>query len=432
VTPPDISRRELLAAAGIVAGAAALPPLAAHQSASATATATTAALPPPAASGIDHIVVVMMENRSFDHYWGWLPGADGKQAGLTFVDRYGAKHSTHRLTADYQGCAHPDPDHSYEGGRIQYDNGRCDGWLKAGSNDEFAIGYYGQSDLSFYGGAAPYWTTCDRYFSAIMAETYPNRFYQHAAQTDRLHNSTTTSTLPTIWDRLADAGLTGTYYFNDAPFTALWGQKYARISKPYADFLAACASGTLPAVSFVDPKFLDEGSGTSADDHPHGDIRAGQYFLNQVYEAVTTSPQWETTMLVVNYDEWGGFFDHVPPTTAPDAVPECGLRGFRVPCLVVSPRARRQHVAHDVYDHTSVLKAIEWRWNLQPLSPRDAAARNLAEVLDFTSPPNLSAPRWNVPAYTSLPCPPDAVGAVPDYTDFLALRNLALASGWSL
>jgi hypothetical protein len=89
-------------------------------------------------------------------------------------------------------------------------------------------------------------------------------------------------------------------------------------------------------------------------------------------------------MLVINYDEWGGFFDHVPPSVAPDARPEWGLRGFRVPCLVISPRARRGHVAHDVYDHTSILKAIEWRWNLPPLTPRDEAARNIAEVLDFT------------------------------------------------
>ena len=123
-----------------------------------------------------------------------------------------------------------------------------------------------------------------------MAETYPNRFYQHAAQTDRIHNSTATCTLPTIWDRLAAAGLRGRYYYVDAPFTALWGGKYLPISHPYTSFLADCASGDLPELSFVDPKFLDEGTGTSADDHPHADIRAGQSFLNQVYEAVTSSP----------------------------------------------------------------------------------------------------------------------------------------------
>ena len=385
-------------------------------------------LPAPQNSGIDHIIVVMMENRSFDHYMGWLPGADGRQDGLVFYDRYGVAHDTHHLQADYQGCTFNDPDHSFEGGRIEYDNGMCDGWLRAGLNDDFCIGYYLPEDLAFYGQAAPYWTVCDRYFSAIMAETYPNRFYQHAAQTDRIHNSTTISTLPTIWDRLAAAGLKGKYYFYDTPFTALWGTKYLPISRPFTEFLSDCADGTLPQVSFVDPKFLDEGTGTSADDHPHADIRAGQAFLDQVYQAVTSGPAWSRTMLVINYDEWGGFFDHVPPQTAPDANPDWGLRGFRVPCLVISPLARRGYVAHDVYDHTSVLKAIEWRWGLPPLTPRDTAARNLAEVLDFAAPPNLEAPRWLVPPAVGLPC-----GLTdPDYEQWHALRDLALSLGWSL
>jgi phospholipase C len=307
----------------------------------------------------------MMENRSFDHYLGWLPGAAGKQAGLSYTDRFGARQSTHHLR-DTQGCGHPDPDHSFEGGRIEYNQGACDGWLRAGENDAFSIGYYLPEDLAFYRGAAPYWTVCDHYFSAIMAETYPNRFYQHAAQTDRIHNSTTVSTLPTIWDRLTAAGLSGRYYYYDTPFTAMWGNKYLPISRPFGEFLTDCATGSLPQLSFVDPKFLDEGSGTSADDHPHADIRAGQYFLSQVYHAVTSSPAWARTLLVINYDEWVGFFDHVAPSVAPDADPECRLRGFRVPCLVISPRARRSHVAHNVDDHTSILKAVEWRWGFGP------------------------------------------------------------------
>lgn len=386
------------------------------------------ALPAPEASGIDHIVVVMMENRSFDHYLGWLPGAEGKQEGLVYRDRFNVAHRTYHLQTT-QGCGHPDPDHSFEGGRVEYNDGACDGWLRAGENDEFAIGYYTQQDLAFYGQAAPSWTVCDHYFSAIMAETYPNRFYQHAAQTDRIHNSTTISTLPTIWDRLAAAGLRGRYYYYDVPFTALWGTKYTSISAPYGDFLADCAAGNLPELAFVDPKFLDEDSGTSADDHPHADIRAGQSFLNQVYDAVTSSPAWGRTLLVINYDEWGGFFDHVPPAVAPDANPAWGLRGFRTPCVVISPRARRGYVAGDVYDHTSVLKAVEWRWNLAPLTARDSAARNIAEVLDFVNPPNLSAPRWEVPQVVGAPC---AAGSSADYEQWYALRDLAVSSGWRL
>jgi phospholipase C len=420
VTPPDLSRRQLLTGAAGVAGALAL-------GAQGDATAATR-LPAPGASGIDHIVVLMMENRSFDHYLGWLPGADGKQAGLSYVDRDGLTRSTHHLT-DYQGCAHPDPDHSYEGGRVQYNGGRCDGWLRSGENDEFAIGYYSRQDLGFYGHAAPYWTTFDRYFSATLAETYPNRFYQHSAQTDRIHNSTDVATMPTIWDRLAGKNVPHAYYYVDVPFLALYGTRYLDIARTWAQFKLDAAAGTLPAVSFLDPKFLDEGTGSSADDHPHADIRAGQSFLNDVYEAVTGGPGWARTALVVNYDEWGGFFDHVPPTTAPDATPEAGtgMRGFRTPALMVSPRARRGHVAHGVYDHTSVLKMIEWRWGLDPLTPRDAAARNLAEVLDFASAPDLSAPRWDVPPAVSAPCGPEGTA---DYTDWRDLKALAETHGW--
>jgi len=424
-----LSRRQFLTASTLAAGGLALGGAARWPGPSGEAEAATV-LPDPASSGIDHVVVVMMENRSFDHFLGWLPGADGKQAGLTFVDRYAIPHPTFHQTA-YASCGFADPDHSYEGGRIEFNNGRCDGWLKAGENDLLAISYFTQPDLAFLGRAAPAWTACDRYFSATMAETYPNRFYQHAAQTDRLHNSTTISTLPTIWDSLAAAGLTGRYYYSDVPFTALWGTKYLGISRPFADFVADAAAGNLPEVSFIDPRFEDETSGTSNDDHPHADIRAGEAFLNGVYDAVTSSPNWANTLLVINFDEWGGFYDHVPPTTAPDPSASTALRGFRVPALVISPRARRGYVDHTVYDHTSVLRAIEWRWGLPALTPRDAAANNIVQALDFTTPPQLSTPAFDVPQIAAAICPnevlPSAEGG--EWSD---LKELAITLGWSL
>jgi len=177
----------------------------------------------------------MMENRSFDHFFGWLPGANGQQSGLSYSDSSGTQHATHALAPDYQGCGFNDPGHSYTQGRVQYDNGACDGFLFDGSgNDIYAIGYYGQTDLPLLGAAGPAFTVCDNYFCGIMAETYPNRFYMHAAQTDRLTNTSTTSTLLTIWDRLQSAGYSGRYYFNDLPFLALWGTKYVNISKPFS------------------------------------------------------------------------------------------------------------------------------------------------------------------------------------------------------
>jgi phospholipase C len=360
-------------------------------------------LPKPDKSGIQHVVVVMMENRSFDHLLGWLPGAGGRQAGLVYTDNQGVSFNTYPLAPDYQGCGHPDPDHSYEGGRVEYNDGRCDGWLRAGSNDIYSIGYYTQNDLPFLGKAALDWTVCSQYFAPILAPTYPNRIYQHAGVTDRLDDSTGLSTLPTIWDRLADAGLRGRYYFSDVPFIALWGTKYASISRSYGQFLQDCASGNLPEVAFVDPPFYSESAGTSSDDHPHGDIRAGESWLDQTYRAVTAGLDWRHTVMVINFDEWGGFFEHVPPQQAPDVDSRFALRGFRVPCLIVSPFSA-PGIAQGVYDHTSVLRMIEWRWSLPPLSVRDAAANNLAEALDFKL-ERRSTPSYAVPPFASAACP---------------------------
>jgi phospholipase C len=289
-------------------------------------------------------------------------------------------------------------------------------------------------DLPFFGAAAPQWTVCDRYFSAIMAGTFANRIYQHAAQTDRLANTFEPSTLPTIWDRLAEAGVEGRYYFSDLPFLALWGARYAPIARPISAFFADAAAGTLPAVSFVEPRFLGEEVGLSNDDHPFADLRNGQAFMNQVYQAVTTGPAWANTVFVINYDEWGGFFDHVPPPSAPipladqAAGNEDGLLGFRTPCFVISPYARREHVSHHVLDHTSVLRMIEWRWSLEPLTVRDATATNLAEVLDFTA-PRFRAKQFNVPVgpFGTL-CTPGVRDATDD--EWLPLLQMAAHFGW--
>ena len=381
----SLSRRHFLAGAAALA----LPSLGAPSGLARSFGASR--LPRPERSGLEHVVVVMMENRSFDHLLGWLPRADGKQAGLTYTDRDGVPHSTFRLAPDYAGCAYHDPDHSREGGLIQYNGGRCDGFLRSGASDLFAIGYYMGKDLPFLGKAALYWTVCDRYFSAIMGPTEPNRLYLHAGVTDRLVNSWGPSTLPTIWDRLAARRLRGAYYVgNLSVLSPHWGDKYDRISYPYSRFLADCRSGHLAHVSFVEPSF------GLTDDHPNVDLRVGESFLNEIYRAVTTSPAWRRTLLVITFDEWGGFFDHVRPPLAPDVDPAYSLRGFRVPCLLISPFARRRYVAHATYDHASILRLIEWRWRLEPLSIRDAHAKNLAAALDFSR-RDLRAPRFAVP-----------------------------------
>ena len=358
-----------------------------------------APLPPtPADSGLDHVIVVTMENRSFDHLLGWVPGADGKQAGLSYVDRDGTSKQTFHLN-DFQGCGLIGPIHSFEGGREEYHDGACDGWLTAGQNDIFAIGYYVAADLPFLGRAAPVWTVLDRYFSPFLGPTYPNRLISQAGQTDRLFNASVPSTLPAIWDRLSAAGLSGRNYGDTVTTASLWGSRFTSLIRPMSAFFSDAASGSLPNVAFVDPDFLKEPSNSY---HPYGDIRDGEAFIAAVYGAVTRSPAWSSTLLIVTFDEWGGFFDHVRPPVAPLSAGERaagnhdGLRGFRVPTVLISPFARRGAVSSVVYDHASILRLIEWRWSLEPLSVRDTQANNLADDLDFEH-PQLSAPVIDVP-----------------------------------
>ena len=454
------NRRKFLKGLGVVSGAAALSRMidfpGVRTLAEEIESLAARKLPPPATSGIDHLVVVMMENRSFDHLFGWIPGALGKQAGLMFRDSSGAAHKTFHLAPDFTGCGHPDPDHSYEGGRIQYDNKRMDGFLLDTQNDTYAIGYYTELDRPFHNSLALEYTVCDRYFCSILGPTFPNRMFSHSAQTDRLSNTFVLSTLPTIWDRLQTAGVSATYYFSNLPFLGLWGPKYISISRPYAQFLLGAAAGTLPSVSFIDPKFTVTDTGDGNDDHPHADIRAGDAFLAQTFAAVSQSPLWPRTAFVITYDEWGGFFDQVPPPRAAaanlvdgDIVDGKTLLGFRIPVCVASPFSRNRHdggsarVIGSVFDHTSVLKFIEWRWNLVPLTSRDASddINNLAHVFDFDR-PNFSVPDLPNPiAPPPQPCgQPDSAApqaaatanAEREGNIWLGLKDSGLLDGWDL
>jgi phospholipase C len=434
----SVNRRDFLRRAAGVASAAAL------AGKSPLVSAQTESLPAPAASGIEHIVVVMMENRSFDHLLGWLPGANGQQAGLAYLDNAGEAHPTYRLTT-FVGCSHPDPDHSYAGGRSEHDDGKMDGWLRTTTNDVFSIGYYEEADLPFFSALARNYTTLDNYFSSILAPTFPNRVFQHAAQTDRLSNTIDLSTLPTIWDTLAAAGVSHKYYYSNVPFLAIWGLKYLGISAMYTDFLADAAAGNLPSVSFLDPRFtlLDDGGGN--DDHPHADLRAGEAFLGQVYKAITTGPGWKNTVMIINRDEWGGFFDTVIPPRViaandvdTDIVSGNALLGCRVPVVVVSPfsagNPATPRINSALYDHTSVLKMIEWRYNLPPLTPRDASGQvgNLALALNFQAayapPPVLPTVKSPFPT----PCGLFELGSEIDNEsyDFFKLLVSDLVSGW--
>ena len=381
-------------------------------------------LPNPADSGIEHIVAVTMENRSFDHFFGWMTNADGKQAGLSYLDPSGVSHPTYSLSGNYTGCPSADPDHSYAGARIEYDGGKMDGFLLDTANDTYCIGYYGEKDIPFYAALAQNYTTCDRYFPSILGPTFANRMFIHAAQTDRLTDSIALTSLPTIWDSLAAAGVSHAYYFNNVPYLALWGLKYVGITKTYSQFQSDAANGTLPSVAFLDPRYTVLDDGTGNDDHPHADIREGDKFLYDVFQAVSKGPKWSSTVLVINFDEWGGFFEHVPPPRAQaannvdtDIVDGKTLLGMRVPTVVASPWSLGSPgnplVNSLVYDHTSVLKLIEWRFGIPPLTPRDASSdvNNLAYALNFAS---------MIPEVPSLPKPQTPFFVTPCFQDLLS------------
>ncbi len=445
---PPLSRRDfILAAAGAVAS-----PLLPGCSSDGDPAAANVRLPDPRDSGIDHIVVVMMENRSFDHMLGWVPGADGRQEGLQFRDQNGALQSTFRLSPDYQGCGLEDPPHGYGAGREHYNDGAMDGFLaSAVPGDHFAIGYYTADDLPFYKGCAEHWTICDRYHSGILASTQANRVYMHCGQTDRSNNSggllgviPQTSTLPTIWDAAADAGVSRGYFFGNLPLTAIWGAKYLGFSQPYATFPAICAAGLLPNISFVDPFFYENGLDLLCnDDHPHADVRNGQAFLNFIYNSLRKAPTWDRTLLVINYDEWGGFYDHVAPPQMPISEREAteaendGRLGFRVPCVLAGPRVRKGHVDHTLFEPNSILKFMEWRWNLAPMGVRSAVTNNLAFALDFDNPPRADAPAFDVPVgpFGNPLCNTALAGKTTSsmqahYAEIEALRRKAIEAGF--
>ena len=406
------------------------------------------ALIPPSLSGIEHIVVVMMENRSFDHKLGWLPRADGKQEGLSYQDPTGATFSTHPLAPDFTGCGHSDPDHSYQGGRTAYNQGSMNGFLLDTSNDPYAIGYYREQDLPFSSALARSYTVCDRAFCSILGPTFPNRIFLHAAQTDRLNDSLAIATIPTIWDRLSAAQVSSRYYFSNLPFLALWGTKYLSISRSYTRFRIDAATGNLPAVAFVDPKFTLSDTLRGNDDHPHADVRAGDAFLADTFFAVANGPNWNNTVLIITYDEWGGFFEHVPPPRAaaannvdPDIQNGKTLLGFRIPVIVASPFSRSEGIAPRVsslvFDHTSILKLIEWRWGLQPLTPRDASSdiNNLLFTLKLRRPdaavPNLPHPVAPPPGPCTQTGSSAAVSA-PSETGWMGLLKSGLLKGWPI
>jgi phospholipase C len=371
--------------------------------ATAAAVAGANGLPHPHDAPFDTVVVLMMENRSFDHVLGWMPGANGRQQGLRYTDVSGVGHETWPLAPEWQGCKFSDPDHSWQGTATQYAGGRCDGFLQtAPQGDRFPIGYYGQKDLPILSSLALGYTTFDNYFCSMQGPTWENRLYQLSGTTQvdmpdgfpktDADRPCTIST--TIFDRVAAAGLSGAYYYHGEQMTGLFkSRKYDRISHPIEQFWDDARAGRLPNVVFVEPNYTDaaEDNGTSNDYHPKGSVLIAEQFVARVHNTLKDSPQWGRMVFVLNFDEHGGFFDHVaPPACQDDTVqtgngpfPDLKRLGFRVPAIAMGPFAPRKIEKAGPYEHCSILRMIEWRWGLEPMRLRDRTAKNLANALDF-------------------------------------------------
>ena len=358
---------------------------------------------------IDHIVVLMQENRSFDHYFGRLPAfGHRKVKGLPRRASNPDADRTRVPAFHEERYCIEDVAHSWNASHRQFNGGRMDGFVVTNDpNGARAMGWYDESDLPYYYGLATTFAMADRFFCSLLGPTFPNRFYLLTATSDgRIRNDLDFFDRPSVFGQLDAAGVSWKVYQSDLVLELLLTDvtpdrlgQVVNIDQYFQD----AAAGTLPQVSFVSPSFFGDVR-TQTDEHPPANIQVGQRFASSVIGALIDGPQWPDSALLFTYDEHGGFSDHVRPPKAcePDDVPP-KLRpgdtearfdryGFRVPLVVVSPWARPGHVSHRAYDLTSVLRFIQTRFDLPALTRRDANARPLLELFDFSAPRLLHPP----------------------------------------
>ncbi len=378
---------------------------------------------------IDTIVIVMMENRSFDHYFQGLASegrtdVDVAPAGASNPGIDGTPVPLERGT---QLCF-ADTNHTWDGTHQEINGGKMDGFAVAndGTHEDPMLGppdflsgaramtYYTKDDLPFMYWAAENFAIGDRYFASVPGPTFPNREYLYAA-TSWGETTTSLSYLPkhvtkTVLDSLDAKGVSWGAYTDGVPTFFLFqsdarSANYAKNQYSFAKFGEDASNGTLPHLVFLDPNFVQEGYNGN-DEHPPAVMEVGQNWLAGVVQTLITSRQWAHTAMFLLYDEHGGLYDHVPPpkacppdTIAPILSTDAGSSyggfdeyGVRLPFVVFSPYAKQRYVSHKVFDHTSVLRFIEARFELPALTKRDANALAPWDVFDFAGAPNLTPP----------------------------------------
>ena len=380
---------------------------------------------------IKHVVVLMMENRSYDHYYSELKkyypnkwsATDSNCVDVTSsasnLDSVGNRYSQTRAT---HYCLH-NTGHEWSAIRKQFNGGAMDGFVRASEpNGDRAMFFYGESDIPFYYYLAKNFATSDRYFSPILGPTWPNRWFFYSASS---YGRTKTPDVPVgpselrqqadIVSKLKGAGRTVEFFRGGL---AHWGavgfadptregsslSRFEEAAKSYT-----AAKPTLPDVSIIDPSFVmpwqfDKSPDSATDEHPPANIQSGQDFAARVVRAVASNDDvWKSTALFITYDEHGGLYDHVVPPTACDPADghSAGKKdedgypakfdhyGMRVPLLVLSAYGKRHYMSHHVADHTSITRFIEAKFGLPAMTARDANAFPLLDMFDFAAGPKL-------------------------------------------
>jgi phospholipase C len=408
----------------------------------------------PAAKRLDqveHIVVVMMENRSFDHMLGYLSlppemngrgrmdvnGLRGPDQDVNHAD--GTPYPIHHLTeTEFTGEAQ-DPDHSGHSVDEQIADGAMSGFaqnfariskaraakLKVPVPDPgMVMGYYDADDLPVYDHLAAQYCVVDRWFSSVPGATWPNRLYAVAGRAAGTRDDVSPPLydLPSFVRHLDDAGVDwGWYSFDPATLRAVdpayrlshhnrfsyvdarklstREREIDEVLQEDASFLDDIANNELPKVSWIDPRFKDLRvlGPDSNDDHPPSDVLAGQDLVLTIYHALTSNPAiWAKTLLIITYDEHGGFYDHIAPPTAADEDQQFQRLGVRVPALLVSPLVAPGSTSHGLpsdihFDHTSIMKTIfatfcQRDGEIPAVSARAAAAHHLGHLLHDEAP----------------------------------------------
>ncbi len=334
---------------------------------------------PAGLEAISKIVIVLQENHTFDNYFGTYPGADGTAGkGLLVPSSPGGPPNVAPVHSP--SLTPRDLNHNWAAAHADFDSGKMDGFVYSEGSPGTMV-YFDRSDLPRYWAVADRYVLCDRYFTSAMTESAPNHLYLVAGTCGGLQDDHVPSTLnfPPVFEQLDGQKVSWKVY----GFTT-WYERFAYVRNtpgtsarfvPATDFARDAAAGTLPEVSWVI-------GAAGGNEHPPANVQAGQNSVaDQIVNAVGTTSAWASAAIFLTWDDYGGFYDHVPPPQV-DAL---GL-GFRVPCLVVSPFARKGFVDHTVNDHTSILRFVERRYGLTPLSSRDAAANDLTEAFAFDQP----------------------------------------------